>query len=149
MSNFKEKTIDTEILLEFCLKKKKALTPSRSLIIKTLSKHLKPQSAYELQKEINKSKKNNINISTIYRVLEFWIKLGLIHKISSINKYLICLTPNEKHTHMLNFCTICEKVVETCNEKMGLNFKKSTAKLDLSFNNSQPIEIPVICPECN
>ena len=149
MSNFKKKTIDTKTLLEFCLKKKKALTPSRSLIIKTLSKHLKPQSAYELQKEINKSKKNNINISTIYRVFEFWIKLGLIHKISSINKYLICLTPNEKHTHMLNFCTVCEKVVETCNEKMGLNFKKSTAKLDLSFNNSQTIEIPVICPECN
>ena len=87
MSNFKKKTIDTEILLEFCLKKKKALTPSRSLIIKTLSKHLKPQSAYELQNEINRSKKNNINISTIYRVLEFWIKLGLIHKISSLNKY--------------------------------------------------------------
>ena len=77
------------------------------------------------------------------------MKLGLIHKISTINKYLICLSPNEKHTHMLNFCTICEKVVETCNEKMGLNFKKSTAKLDLAFNSSQPIEIPVICPKCN
>ena len=50
---------------------------------------------------------------------------------------------------MLNFCTVCEKVVETCNEKMGLNFKKSTAKLDLSFNNSQTIEIPVVCSECN
>ena len=143
------KKINTEVLLDFCLKKKKSLTPSRTIVIKTLSNHLKPTSAYELQKEINKDIKNKLNISTVYRVLEFWMKLGLIHKISTINKYLICFSPNEKHTHMLNFCTICEKVVETCNEKMGLNFKKSTAKLDLSFNSSQTIEIPVICPECN
>ena len=143
------KKIDTEVLLDFCLKKKKSLTPSRTLVIKTLSKYLKPKSAYELLEEINKEKKVKLNISTVYRVLEFWMKLGLIHKIATINKYLICLSPNEKHTHMLNFCTICEKVVETCSEKMGLNFKKSTAKLDLSFNSSQTIEISVICPKCN
>ena len=141
--------VNTEYLLNFCLKKKKSLTPSRTLIIKTLSKHKKPISAYELRDEINKNKDVRINISQIYRVLEFWIDLGLIHKISSLNKFLLCTAPDEKHTHMLNFCTVCEKVFETCNKKMGLNFKKSTAKLDLSFNNTRPIEIPVICPLCN
>ena len=143
--------INTENLLNHCLKKKKSLTPSRTLVIKTLSKHKKPISAYELRDEINNNNYGNvnINISQIYRVLEFWIALGLIHKISSINKFLLCMSPEEKHTHMLNFCTVCEKVFETCNEQMGLNFKKSTAKLDLAFNNTRSIEIPVICPQCN
>ena len=140
---------NTENLLNYCLKKKKSLTPSRTLIIKTLSKHKKPISAYELRDEINNSGDFSINISQIYRVLEFWMDLGLIHKISSINKFLLCITPEEKHTHMLNFCTVCEKVSETCNEQMGLNFKKSTAKLDLAFNNTRSVEIPVICPQCN
>ena len=139
----------TENLLNFCLKNKKSLTPSRTLVIKTLSKHKKPISAYELRDEINNKGDVNINISQIYRVLEFWIDLRLVHKISSINKFLLCTTPEEKHTHMLNFCTVCEKVVETCSEKMGLNFKKSTAKLDLAFNNNRSIEIPVICPQCS
>jgi Fur family zinc uptake transcriptional regulator len=143
------KSIKTEELLNYCLKHKKSLTLSRTLVIKTLSKHSKPKSAYDLQEEINKLEDTNLNISTIYRVLEFWIKLGLIHKIATINKFLICLTPNEKHTHMLNFCTICEKVVETCSERMGLNFKQSTQKLDLSFNNTHPVEIPVICSNCS
>ena len=143
------KIVNTENLLNFCLKRKKSLTPSRTLVIKTLSRHKKPISAYELRDEINNYGDVNINISQIYRVLEFWIDLGLIHKISSLNKFLLCTTPDEKHTHMLNFCTVCEKVFETCNKKMGLNFKKSTAKLDLSFNNTRPIEIPVICPQCN
>ena len=140
---------NTENLLNYCLKKKKSLTPSRTLVIKTLSKHKKPISAYELRDEINNNGDVSINISQIYRVLEFWIDLGLIHKISSINKFVLCITPEEKHTHMLNLCTVCEKVFETCNEQMGLNLKKSTAKLDLAFNNTRSVEIPVICPQCS
>ena len=143
------KNYSIEHLLNHCLNNKKALTPSRTLIIKTLAKHLKPKSAYELQEEINKKKETKINISTIYRVLDFWIKLGCVHKIASINKFLLCLKPEEKHTHMLNYCTRCEKVIESCNEKMNLDFKKSTAKLDLSFSGSHSIEIPVICSSCS
>ena len=143
------KIIKTEELLNICLENKKSLTPSRTLVIKTLSSHSKPRSAYDLQDEINRQENTKLNISTIYRVLDFWINIGMIHKISSINKYLVCLTPNEKHTHMLNFCTVCEKVVETCNEKMGLNLKKSTEKLKLSFSTSHPVEIPVICSNCS
>ena len=140
---------NTENLLNYCLKNKKSLTPSRTLVIKTLSKYKKPVSAYELRDEINSNRDVNINISQIYRVLEFWINLRLVHKISSINKFLLCTKPQEKHTHMLNICTVCEKVVETCNKRMGLNFKKSTAKLDLAFNNTCSVEIPVICPQCS
>ena len=46
------KKITTEYLLNHCLKNKKSLTPSRTLIINALSKFSKPRSAYELQKEI-------------------------------------------------------------------------------------------------
>ena len=143
------KKVSTEYLYNFCLKKKKTLTPSRTLVIKTLSKYKKPISAYELRNEINKNRDVNINISQIYRVLDFWTNLGLVHKISTINKFFLCITPEEKHTHILNFCTVCEKVFETCNETMGLNLKKSTAKLDLTFNNTRSVEIPVICPQCS
>ena len=139
----------TENLLNYCLNKNKSLTPSRTLVIKTLSKHNKPISAYELRDEINNNGDVNINISQVYRVLEFWIDLGLIHKISSINKFWLCKTPDEKHTHVLNYCTVCEKVFETCNERMGLNLKESTAKLNLAFNNTRSLEIPVICSECS
>ena len=143
------KMVNTENLLDYCLKKKKSLTPSRNLVIKTLAKFNKPITAYKLRDEINNNGVVNINISQIYRVLEFWIDLGLVHKISSINKFLLCTLPEEKHTHMLNYCTVCEKVYETCNEQMGLNLKKSTAKLDLAFNTNRSVEIPVICPQCS
>ena len=75
--------------------------------------------------------------------------LSLIHKISALNKYLICLTPYEKHTHMLNFCTVCENVIETCNKKWVKSLKKRLKKLNLSFDSKHSVEIPVICSKCS
>ena len=143
------KVITTNQLMSICLSRKKALTPTRALIIITLSKYKRPKSAYDLQDELNKIVKNKINISTIYRVLAFWIELGLVHKISSINKFFLCLKPEEEHTHIINFCTKCEKVVETCDEVMTLNFKKSIAKLNLYLDKKSTIEIPVLCASCS
>ena len=140
------KKFSTDDLLEHCVKNKKSLTPTRLLIIKTLYNNNLPQSAYDLQNEINT--KVNINISTIYRVLEFWMEIGVIHKITSINKYFTCSAPREKHIHMLNFCTKCNKVYESCSKSMGLNFDKSVASLKLSLNKKFSIEIPVLCSSC-
>ena len=141
--------INTQVLLDYCLEKRKSLTPTRALVIFTLAKYNKPKSAYDLREEINKKKYTNINISTIYRVLDFWIKMGLIHKIATLNKYLLCQKPKEKHIHLLNFCTKCENVVESCSQKMGLNFKKSTSELDLLLIKEHSIEVPVLCPRCS
>ena len=136
-----------ELFIYYCLERKKSLTPSRLLLIETLSEYDKPVTAYELQKKIN-SKDNNLNIATIYRVINFWISMGLVHKISSLNKFFLCFRPEEKHIHMLNFCTNCEVVYETCNKSMGINIEKSSKKLGLQYIKSAPIEIPVLCANC-
>ena len=133
--------------MEKKMKRKKSLTPSRLVLIETLSTYDKPVTAYQLQKDIN-LKGNNLNIATVYRVVEFWMRMGLVHKISSINKFFMCFRPKEKHIHMLNYCTSCEDVFETCNESMGINIEKSSEKLGLKFIKSKPIEIPILCPSC-
>ena len=143
MQNF-----DLNKIIDFFLNKRIILTPSRILVIKILSKHSKPRSAYDLQREINKNRNTKLNISTIYRVLNFWINQGFIHKIASLNKYMICLSPYEKHTHFLNYCIKCEKVIESCDHKMKLDLQKSAARLDLNFHKSSAVEIPVICSGC-
>ena len=141
------KKFSSTVFLDYCIKNKKSLTPTRLLIIKTLFKYDKPQSAYALHGEIKK-KKPNINISTIYRVLEFWIKIGIIHKITAINKYFICSKPMQHHIHMLNFCVKCNKVYESCNKTMELNFYKSVSSLKLSIKKKSAIEVPVLCSSC-
>lgn len=144
MKNFNKNDI-----LKYCVKEKLYLTPTRMILIDLLSKHSKPKSAYELLKLINKKKNISLNISTIYRVLNFWIALGFVHKITALNKYILCVRPDEKHIHMLNFCVHCEKIIESCNKSVDLSLEKITKKLNLKFSNSRSLEIPVICSSCN
>ena len=139
--------ITEKIILDRCKKNNKTLTPTRILIYNILNNSSKPKSAYEIQRNLKNDKKD-INISTIYRVMEFWIKLGIVHKLSTINKFLLCVKPEEKHIHMLHLCTKCEKVFETCDKDMGMDFKRKGLLKDMVINSNSSIEVPVLCSKC-
>ncbi len=141
------KNISLSFLVSYCLKQNKSLTPTRLIVIETLGKYKKPKSAYDLQKKIN-ALGNKLNISTIYRVIDFWENLGLIHKIKSINKFILCMQPSDKHIHMLSLCNKCENVFESCSKAMGLNFEKSVSHNNMSIDFNSSIEISVVCRAC-
>ena len=130
-----------------CLERSETLTPNRLLILNILLENEKPISAYDIN-DIIKARGKNLNISSVYRVIEFWVKLKVIHKISLLNKYMLCDNTDEKHTHITNICTSCLSVIETCNESMGLDLIKSSKKLGVVLSPGINIEIPVICQNC-
>tara|TARA_Y100001935_G_scaffold247137_1_gene242640 strand:- start:235 stop:672 length:438 start_codon:yes stop_codon:yes gene_type:complete len=142
----KEKLIKNKAL-QLCLEAKEIITPNRASILDLLIKNNKPLAAYEL-KEMLKDNNKGLNISTIYRVLDFWIKMKVVHKLSILNKYVLCSNPDEVHTHITNICTKCSSVVETCNENMGLNLKESTKNMGVALTPDLNVEIPVLCANC-
>ena len=58
----------------------KTVTPQRITIFRALELVGEPITAYELRDLTNSWSDESFNISTIYRVLDFWVELGLIHK---------------------------------------------------------------------
>ncbi len=142
----KEKLIKNKAL-QLCLEAREIITPNRASILDLLIKKNKPLAAYEL-KEMLKGNNKGLNISTIYRVLDFWIKMKVVHKLSILNKYVLCSNPDEVHTHITNICTKCSSVVETCNENMGLNLKESTKNMGVALTPDINVEIPVLCASC-
>ena len=139
--DFKSKALDR------CYAEKLSLTPQRLLVLETMFNHDKPVSAYDLKKVINKTG-GNLNIATIYRILEFWCSLHLVHRINSINKFVCCADPEEKHIHIINCCEKCDGLIETCNEMMGLDISFGINNLGLTLVKNSHIEIPVICSDC-
>ena len=130
-----------------CIESNETLTPNRLLILEILLENDKPISAYDINSVI-KSREKNLNISSVYRVIEFWVKLKVIHKISLLNKYMLCDNTDEKHTHITNICTSCLSVIESCNKSMGLDLIKSSKKLGVVLSPGINIEIPIICQSC-
>ena len=76
--------IDKSELLSRCVNAGKSVTPQRMAIIKQLSKLSHGVSAYDLLAQVNTAG-HEFNISTIYRVLDFWTEMGVVHKIESNN----------------------------------------------------------------
>ena len=131
-----------------CIESKSSLTPNRLKILEAMQSYNKPVSAYDLHAGLDENDRK-LNIATVYRVIKFWCKLGIIHKISALNKFTVCTSPEEKHTHITNFCRGCESVFETCNERMGLNLEKGPESMGLTLSQDMHLEIPVLCGECN
>ena len=122
----------------------KSLTQQRYLVIETLAASELPMSAYELRDKINVTEQN-LNISTVYRVLAFWIRLGLIHKIESANRFILCSDKHHHQFHVIQYCTRCENVKESCE-------LASQVKMEMSHEfralKNQVIEIRGICFDC-
>ncbi|MDB2390755.1 transcriptional repressor [Alphaproteobacteria bacterium] len=137
-----------DVALKSCMESGAALTPSRLAIFEMIASYDEPVTAYALQSSLNAGGKS-FNIATVYRVLEFWCNIGLVHKIASLNKFRICQDPDEVHTHIMNVCTQCGTVFESCNERMGLDLNKGSAAFGMTIPANSHVEIPVICKECH
>jgi len=133
--------------IEACINSKESITPNRIAILDMLLESKTPVSAYDIRDNL-KIKNKKLNISSIYRVIDFWIKLKIIHKISLLNKYVLCSNPDEIHTHITNICTCCTKVIETCNKSMGLDLNKSSKDMGMLLTPDVNLEIPVLCVDC-
>ena len=114
------------------------LTKTRLWILKQLEHIKKPLNPYEL---LEQSTDKDIDISTIYRNLELFEWLGIVHKIHSMWWYMACSHNYDSHhrTHDLIICNICNSIHETY---IDANTKQ------LLWLSEWPIELSGHCKSC-
>ena len=117
------------------------------LVIDELINQQKAITAYGLRYHLD-GIGEKLNIKTIYRILDFWCSLNVVHRISSINKFICCANPNEKHTYIINCCQNYEKIIESCHKKMGMDISGGIEDLGLKLASGSHLEVPVFCASC-
>jgi Fur family zinc uptake transcriptional regulator len=135
------------LIMDRCYESEYSITPQRMLVIDTMVSQNKPISAYDLKHHLEFLGKK-LNIATIYRILDFWCDLNLVHRLSSINKFIFCANPTEQHTHIINCCQKCEITIESCHKKMGIDISRGMEALGLKLANGSHLEVPVLCSSC-
>lgn len=84
------------------------VTKPRKMVIQGLKKSTVPQSARELMKDLETD--HDIDQVTIYRILETFLDIGLIHQVFPSGGYLLCDHIKCQHgIHVMLHCTNCEK----------------------------------------
>ena len=131
-------------LISKCLESGRSATPQRMSIIDELCTARKNLSAYDLRDSL-KNKGSSFNISTIYRVLDFWIDVGVVHKMESSNTYLVCNDSHTNHFHVLLHCTSCKSVEESCQVSAMLSLPTSNK---FKVSGGQAVELNGLCKNC-
>lgn len=120
-------------------------TQPRRLVLEAMEAAAEPSSPYDLHKWI--AKKGNVSVVTIYRIIELYEQLGLVHRHPCSGKLSLCAHPGETGLHGYMHCHDCGSSEEFCSTQLG-DVTKAHAQRR-GFTASAPLlEIVGTCKEC-
>ncbi len=131
-----------------CEKEGVRLTSLRKQILELIWQSHKPLGAYTLMEMLEKtSGRKRVAPPTVYRTLDFLMEQGLIHKVHSLNAFIGCATPAQKHNDALFICGDCghTEEVRSGTIQQAINLSASQQKFTV---REQILEVVGRCAEC-
>ena len=133
---------------DLCQKKNAKLTPTRATVLSILWQSHRPLGAYQVQDRLSKIMGKPTAPPTVYRAIEFLLRLGLIHRLPSLNAYIGCPFPNSEHSNLFLICTECGSASEMAHATINNTLQSAGAKVNFTLQ-SQSLELFGLCPQCS
>jgi Fur family zinc uptake transcriptional regulator len=133
---------------ELCETQSLRLTPARESVLRLLWQSHRPLGAYQLQDQLAKISGKSIAPPTIYRAVEFLLKVGLIHRIASLNAYIGCPFPGSEHSNLFLICSDCGCVAEVADNNINEQLSGISEKINFTLQD-QSLELYGLCPNCS
>lgn len=133
-------------------KKGISLTQKRQKILTILLNAKQALSAYEIVDIYQKEFAQTIPAMSVYRILDFLIDIGAVHKLESINQFIVCEHAACGHTHQkakFLICDDCHSVQEVdLDEDILDSLNHSAVRENFSLKSSQ-LELHGLCVDCS
>lgn len=133
--------------IDYCIHLGLRFTSLRKNVLYLLWRQGKPLKAYEILEQL-KGVQLNAKPTTIYRVLDYFVSCKLVHKIDSIQSYMLCHSP-EQHFPMevLMVCNHCHRAQESYEAELH-DLIIRLAKKNHFHSDTNVIEVKGICEQC-
>lgn len=105
-----------------------------------------PMGAYEIL-QVLQTEGRAAAPPTVYRALEFLLEHGLVHRLDSLNAFVGCANPEERHISEFLICTGCTRVAEIDDARLRAAVEDSAAAAGFSVRRLT-IELQGLCPRC-
>jgi len=138
-----------EIVLQELKKSDFKITAPRLVVIELLAESDTALTPYEMR-DILMKRGVKADVVTIYRVLEVLEKLGFVHKVNSLGRFVKChsgdLKSSSKCHHYL-LCRVCYKVEEVEGEDLHKLEEKIQRERDFKVETHY-LEFSGVCSDC-
>lgn len=133
--------------IEYCETLPLKLTSLRRAVLYLLWDAKKPIKAYEILDDLLKIKPN-ATPPTVYRALVFFVAMGILHKIESIQSYVLCSEPEKRlPMEVLMVCHVCHQMIEKYDELVQIVITKLANEHYFQLKQDA-IELKGTCHSC-
>jgi Fur family zinc uptake transcriptional regulator len=122
------------------------LTRIRRRVLEIICQRHEPAKAYDILDQLGRDGRRSAP-PTVYRALEFLFDAGLIHRIDSMNAYVVCAHPARQHSAQLLVCSRCEQVAEIEDAQIQAVLDQGASKHGFKVD-PQTVEIRGRCSRC-
>ncbi|MCM0020924.1 MAG: transcriptional repressor, partial [Tagaea sp.] len=112
---------------ELCAKRGERFTELRGRVLELVWDSHRPIGAYAVLERL-KSDGRSAAPPTVYRALEFLMGAGLVHRIESLNAYVGCAHPGERHASQFLICKSCGTALELDEPAVGAALAQAADK---------------------
>ncbi len=130
-----------------CAEQRVRLTPARLAAYAELIDAGHPLSAYELIALLEQRQKRKIAPLTVYRHLEFLMRVGLVHRLESMQSYLPCEHPDHAHESQYLLCSSCGQVDELESKRLEKLLHRIADQHGFLPSNAV-VEVTGLCGNC-
>lgn len=130
-----------------CAERGERLTSARLTVYEVLCASDRPLSAYELIALLAERQNRRIAPTTVYRHLDFLMRLGLVHRLESAHAYLPCNHPGQAHESQYLVCSDCGHVDEIESRRLGTLLNKIADQHGFRPENAV-VEVKGLCGSC-
>ena len=129
-----------------CAEQMLRLTSQRRRVLEIVAGRHTAVGAYEILARLGGDGRPTAPIS-VYRALDFLLQHSLVHRIESLNAYVACMHPGDRHDAQFLICRVCRRVAELNSPSIGGAIGESATAA--SFVVARPVvEIAGICGAC-
>lgn len=103
--------------------------------------------AYEILERVVEPGARRPAPMAVYRALDFLQEQGLVHRVSSLNAFLACVRPEDRHAGQLLICAQCHRVGECTAQAVDVALDRAAA--DRGFTvSTRVVELLGTCASC-
>jgi Fur family transcriptional regulator, zinc uptake regulator len=143
-----ESCVDTALdrAATLCAERGARLTDLRRDVLTLIWEGHEPVGAYHILDAL-KRRHPGAAPPTVYRALEFLSEQGLIHRIESLNAYVGCDRPDQRHVSQFLICERCNATAELDDPAIAAAVARRAGDLGFAVAR-QTIEVRGLCPRC-